>query len=97
MAICQYCNQEMSSAASCTIATVLYPDGNALPTIPYAGPRARCHDCNVTIGGTHHPGCDAERCPRCLEEGDGNQQLISCGCLDSEEEGECWEDDDEDD
>ncbi len=35
----------------------------------------RCHDCGIQDGGSHHPGCDAERCPRC------KGQLISCGCL----------------
>jgi len=39
----------------------------------------RCHDCNVYIGGFHHPGCDNERCPKC------GAQLISCGCLEEEE------------
>src|ERR1700722_12936936 len=42
----------------------------------YQARHGRCHDCNVRDGGFHHPGCDAERCPRC----DG--QLIGCGCLD---------------
>ena len=34
----------------------------------------RCHDCEAPVGGLHHPGCDLERCPRCLG------QRISCGC-----------------
>lgn len=42
----------------------------------------RCHDCNIQVGGYHHPGCDMEECPRC------HGQLISCGCLDDEEEEE---------
>ena len=33
-----------------------------------------CHDCATPQGGLHHPGCDAERCPRCIG------QAISCGC-----------------
>lgn len=32
---------------------------------------ARCHDCDVTAGGFHHRGCDAEECPAC------HRQLIS--------------------
>lgn len=39
----------------------------------------RCHDCNIENGGVHHPGCNAERCPKC------GGQLISCGCLDEDE------------
>jgi hypothetical protein len=35
---------------------------------------ANCRDCATPQGGLHHPGCDAERCPRCLG------QAISCGC-----------------
>lgn len=34
-----------------------------------------CHDCYTPKGGTHHPGCDSEQCPKC------GFQLISCGCL----------------
>jgi hypothetical protein len=33
-----------------------------------------CHDCATPHDGLHHPGCDSERCPRCLG------QAISCGC-----------------
>jgi hypothetical protein len=33
-----------------------------------------CRDCATPQGALHHPGCDAERCPRCLG------QAISCGC-----------------
>jgi hypothetical protein len=35
---------------------------------------ANCRDCATPQGGLHHPGCDTERCPRCLG------QAISCGC-----------------
>lgn len=34
----------------------------------------RCHDCGVVDGGIHHPGCDAEECPKC------GGQIISCDC-----------------
>ncbi len=33
-----------------------------------------CHDCGVSDGYYHTPGCDMERCPFC------NGQLISCMC-----------------
>lgn len=33
-----------------------------------------CHDCEVMIGGYHHPGCDMERCPKC-----GGQFMV-CDC-----------------
>jgi len=52
-----------------------------------------CHDCTTPVGGLHHPGCDAERCPRCLG------QAISCGCLwegesmDPEGDSERWPND----
>lgn len=85
MAICSYCHKEMMTADTCTWNEwVAYPDGVFLPSSRqhFNEPSGRCHDCNIKHGGLHHPGCDAERCPRC--EG----QLISCGCLDDEEEEE---------
>jgi hypothetical protein len=43
--------------------------------IPYRpGWPGKCHDCAAPAGGLHHPGCDAERRPRCLG------QAIGCGC-----------------
>jgi hypothetical protein len=42
-------------------------------------PPASCHDCAVSVGQYHRPGCDMERCPH-----DGSQAL-QCGCLVSEQ------------
>ena len=78
MATCEFCDQEMmdASTVTCTVKEVKFPNGETLPGILYnPGPAQRCHDCNITHGGYHHPGCDMERCPRC------GGQLISCGCL----------------
>ncbi len=77
---CHYCEQEMTdSNADCTGNTVRFPDGTVMEAIPYDGPD-KCHDCSIKRGGRHHPGCDMERCPRC------GGQLISCGCLNTEDE-----------
>lgn len=95
MAICSWCEQEMKTADGCTgNAVVEFPDGSTKPSIPYGAelrygepgkpwipkPDQRCHDCAVRVGQRHHPGCDWEECPRC------GHQLISCGCLDDEED-----------
>lgn len=85
MAMCWHCKKNMSSAktTSCDASrNVEFADGEVMPAIPYhlefSDMPSRCHDCNVAVGGYHHPGCDMEECPRC------GGQLISCGCLDVE-------------
>ena len=80
MAECQYCVQEMTTAASCTVAG-LRRDGKLIPLTPYTASRRRgvtvrnrCGDCGVRPGGYHHLGCDMQRCPLC------RGQLMSCEC-----------------
>lgn len=76
MAICTWCNNEMTTGASCTVEAV-HLRGTRLEVAPHRPPgRAtrRCGDCGVKPGGFHHPGCDLQRCPRCAG------QFISCGC-----------------
>lgn len=78
---CDSCNVEMSPGLKTCVgnAMVKFPDGRLSKPIPYEkNPHSLvCHDCNIAVGGHHHPGCDMERCPKCMG------QLISCGCLDS--------------
>lgn len=61
---------------------ILFPDEIELKASTYHFDEhgGHCHDCGIAHGNYHHPGCDVERCPRC------GGQLISCGCLDEEEE-----------
>ena len=79
--VCDICEQEMLEADSCKSCPIVI-DGEDFEPVPYEtdDPNHKCHDCGVKAGGIHHPGCDMECCPRC--EG----QLISCGCLEEEEE-----------
>jgi hypothetical protein len=82
MAKCNWCQQEMmdDKTISCSGNTEVKFSGEShLPSVLYVD-NIRCHDCNVAPNGFHHPGCDMERCPKC------SGQLISCGCLDDEEE-----------
>jgi hypothetical protein len=98
MAVCSWCNQEMTERVSCTF-TEFHSGKVPVLRIPYRAPRrmsrpdgsTNCHDCAVESGGFHHPGCDDERCPACAG------QLFSCGCRFDEDAGdeadfEEWED-----
>lgn len=77
MAVCVDCDQEMTTAATCT-AEVLVIAGARYRRRRYRAPSCApdhaCHDCGVAAGGVHHLGCDDERCPVC------HWQLLSCGC-----------------
>lgn len=77
MAICDLCNNEMTTGASCVVDT-LHLEGRAYPLEPHRGRRDAssrpCGDCGVAQGGLHHLGCDLQRCPLC------RSQLFSCGC-----------------
>lgn len=81
MAICDVCKTEMVGGPGCSLAEYDDIPGGPYPRIPVGDPRdfepgtdRRCHDCAAPPGTYHHPGCDAERCPRC------GYQAISCGC-----------------
>jgi hypothetical protein len=81
MAMCTFCDREMTSASSCGVGE-LHQDNVAVAMIPWGResrwrrPKRgqRCGDCGVLPGGFHHLGCDIAECPRC-----GRQQL-SCEC-----------------
>ena len=81
MAKCEDCNKEMLTAKSCSREKLyVLKSGKRRKAVPFGigeggtTDEARCHDCNVEIGGIHHHGCDMERCPFC------GLQLISCDC-----------------
>lgn len=82
MAVCTYCDQEMTTARSCSVAA-FHRNGVAFNLVRYGaetrdGPPVqethRCHDCGVEPGGLHHIGCDWAQCPACAG------QMMSCGC-----------------
>lgn len=79
MAVCSWCAQEMTTAATCTVGA-FHQDGRHLELAPWGADPGwptrgqRCGDCGVQPGGHHHPGCDVQRCPVC------GRQMITCGC-----------------
>ncbi|MEX1106596.1 MAG: hypothetical protein WEB78_10385 [Ilumatobacteraceae bacterium] len=86
MAICLYCDVEMTTGGSCVF-DALIVDGRRVVLARHGSERGgrdvrgrNCGDCGVVWGGFHHPGCDLQRCPVC------RYQLLSCGCIDSDDE-----------
>ena len=78
---CNWCKQDMKLADNCPANTIIkYPDDTQMPvsTEHFGEDSGRCYDCGIKHSYNHHPGCDAERCPKC------GGQLISCGCLNDE-------------
>jgi hypothetical protein len=78
MAICTWCEREMTSKVTCTVST-LHRSGTVVEMIPWGRERgwtARvpCHDCGTPPGGFHHLGCDIQECAVC------HGQMIGCGC-----------------
>ena len=96
MAICSWCGKDMSLEETISCSENVKVDFGDMVADPiryghdtrfgfsYFSTTQRCHDCNIKIGGIHHPGCDMEECPKC------HGQLISCGCITEkgEESGE---------
>jgi len=85
MAICAHCDRDMQTADTC-IGGPWTLEGKIYAAVPYGqeggfttlGRLAqRCHDCGVTLGGVHHPGCRVEACPRC------GGRLLSCNCAET--------------
>jgi len=85
MATCVFCRRDMLTVDNCSYNQdygVTYADGINRPalTFHFQEPSGRCGDCGIVHGNYHHPGCDVERCAK------RGKQLISCGCLDDENE-----------
>ena len=79
MAKCGFCKQEMKDAVSCTVEVFTDLGPEPVPRIRYEPEGRNCHDCECPPGGFHHPGCDAERCPKC------GGQAIGCGCVEEDD------------
>ncbi len=83
LSVCVFCFGDISvdHIVSCENNRFInYPDGGTATSIPFVPANIleglRCPDCNVRIGGYHHPGCEHEMCPRC------GGRLLTCGCMD---------------
>lgn len=78
MAKCEFCNQDMLTAAGCVydlavIAKKKYKRIRVGEPLDWRQ-SGRCGDCNAAPGELHHYGCDMEVCPVCGE------QFAFCDC-----------------
>jgi hypothetical protein len=64
---CGRCEQPFATADTCTPDPAAVPYGDEREGWAEVGvePPARCHDCNVPLGGLHHGFCDVEVCAGC--------------------------------
>lgn len=92
MAECFKCGRDMTQVAGCDDnRTIDFADGEEMEPVPFGEADSDpdemagrvCHDCGVGPGEYHHPGCDAEECPRC-----GGQYFV-CECV-TDEKNEIW-------
>lgn len=100
MAVCTWCDNEMTTGASCSV-EVLHRGGTPVAMLPWGSERGwrrdaraghRCSDCGVAPGGFHHLGCDLQRCPVC------GGQMFTCGCrFDEDPPEDDWPEDEDDD
>ena len=72
MAICTWCDQEMSEHISCTFTG--FHRGDVVFPNSLNRSRRGCWDCGAPPKGFHHPGCDQADCPVC------GRQALMCGC-----------------
>jgi len=75
---CKGCGKLMNTGSGCTVKQIEIGD-KSYERRKYEDPDPNhpCHDCGVTVGQLHHPGCDWERCPKC-----GGQAIMcqAVGC-----------------
>lgn len=82
-AVCPACRADMTEAFSCLLEQrpgVTFYGQDAPGADWYAalveGLPARCRDCQVALGGVHHPGCCIAQCLTC------DEQRLVCPCDD---------------
>ncbi|HEY3843171.1 MAG TPA: hypothetical protein VGL48_07955 [Acidimicrobiales bacterium] len=85
MAICPQCQGEMMEGISC-LSDPISIGGRRYEPVRWGEEKDTrhwdvtpfCRDCNVPLGGVHHPGCCIERCPAC------GGQAWGCYCFEDE-------------
>jgi len=87
MGMCPQCEGEMMEGISCLSDPIII-GGDPFEPIRWGDEMEAsrwvidfpCRDCRTPIGGVHHPGCCAERCPACLG------QAFGCPCFGSDDD-----------